>query len=117
MVKPLQKKRCRGKAFPQEFIKSSDPSNRECSAQDLKHLPISPNRSEEGSAFANRDFGGDLGDVGANAKPLRYVQITFSLPCGSAGGENVNLVDANMKGKASEAIEGNQRNKTMIHSF
>ena len=69
---------------------------------------------EEGSAFANGDFGGKLRDVGANAKPLRYLHY---LPRGSAGGKNVNLVDANMKGKASEAIEGNQRDETMIHSL
>lgn len=86
----------------------------ECYAQNLKPQGQFVCESEEGLAFAHRGFGGEVRDSGANAKPLRYLHY---LPRGSAGGENENLVDANMLNKASKSIEGNQRNETMIHSL
>ena len=94
--------------------------NRECFAQNLATQGLFVGESEEGLAFANGDFGGELRSIAANAKPLQvlhYKNFLFPLPRCSAGSENKNLVDSNMKGKANEAIEGNQRNKTMIYSL
>ena len=84
--------------------------NEECFAQNLKTQGQFVGERKEGLAFANGDFGGELRDICANAKPLRYIHykiFSFSLSRCSAGSENKNLVDANMPNKASEAIEGN----------
>jgi hypothetical protein len=92
--------------------------NRECFAQNLATQGQFVGESEEGLAFANGDFGGEFRSIAANAKPLRYLHYKiFALSRCSAGSEHKNLVDANMPDKASEAIEGNQRNETMIHSL
>ncbi len=83
--------------------------NWECYALNLKPLGQFVGESEEGLAFANGDFGGEFRSIAANTKPLRYLHYKiFALSRCSAGSENENLVDANMKDKASEAIEGNQ---------
>jgi len=44
----------RGKAFPPPSINSQIPSNWECSALNLQHLPKTPNRRENLSVIAKR---------------------------------------------------------------
>ena len=59
--------------MPQKFINSQIPKLWECYALNLTTQGQFIDVSEEGLAFADRDFRGEFENSGANAKPLQVV--------------------------------------------